>query len=278
MNQGRIALFGSGETSRRGRQVHAELLRAFAAPVTIAILETPAGFQPNVSVVSRKLREFFEHSLQNFEPRVQIVAARHRGGIFDPDAPDIVAPLLHADYIFAGPGSPTYTVRQLRGTLALDILCARHDAGATLTFASAAAIAFGRFCLPVYEIYKAGDDLHWQPGLNLFQRIGLDLTIMPHWNNTEGGSELDTSHCFVGQDRFRYLKRMLPPETTVLGIDEHTACVLDPDAQTGTVHGAGGVTILRGPDQTFIAAGKTFPFSALRARTPAVESTIASSS
>jgi hypothetical protein len=28
------------------------------------------------------------------------------------------------------------------------------------------------------------------------------LSFIPHWNNAEGGIDLDTSRCFVGLDRF----------------------------------------------------------------------------
>ncbi len=264
MPSGPIALFGSGETSRRGRQVHSQLMSRLPVPVKIAILETPAGFQPNVSVVSGKLRAFFETSLKEFQPIISTIPARQRGGIFDPDSPQIIAPLNDADYIFAGPGSPTYTVRQLLGTRTLQTICDRHAAGATLAFASAAAISMGRFALPVYEIYKVGEDLHWQPGLDIFKPLGLDLAILPHWNNNEGGSELDTSHCFMGAERFRFLRRLLPRETVILAIDEHTACVLEPEKGTGFVMGAGKALIMRADLEKQIDDGESFSLDLLR--------------
>jgi hypothetical protein len=67
-----------------------------------------------------------------------------------------------------------------------------------LAFASAASIAVGRYALPVYEIYKVGADLHWVDGLDLFRVFGWELAIVPHWNNREGGDDLDTSRCFMG--------------------------------------------------------------------------------
>ena len=85
-----------------------------------------------------------------------------------------------------GPGSPTYAVRQLADSLAWHRLIARHRVGATLALASAAVIAISALALPVYEIYKAGQDLHWQPGLDLFGAYGLKLVFVPHWNNAEG--------------------------------------------------------------------------------------------
>jgi len=264
MPHGPVALFGSGETSKRGRQVHHALMARLPAPVRVAIVETPAGFQPNVAAISERLRAFFEHSLVGFSPQVRIVAARRRGGVYDPDSPAIVAPLADANYIFSGPGSPSYASRQLAGTLTLEKIRGRWSSGAVLSLASAAAIASGRFALPVYEIYKAGEDLCWVPGLDLFQDIGLDLTVLCHWNNTEGGAELDTSRCFMGVDRFRYLRRMLPPDTAILAIDEHTACVLDPATETACVSGVGGVTVIRGDREDVYPDEAIFPFAQLR--------------
>ncbi|MDI3340572.1 MAG: cysteinyl-tRNA synthetase [Sphaerobacter sp.] len=264
MVHGPIALFGSGETSKHGRQVHAHLFERLPRPVRVAIVETPAGFQPNVGVVSGRLRRFFEQHLSPFAPEIRIVAARRRGGVYDPDAPAIVAPLEWADYIFAGPGSPTYAVRHLAGTRTLALMQHRAREGAILSLASAAAIAAGRYALPVYEIYKAGADLHWAPGLDLFGPLGLDLTVVPHWNNAEGGRDLDTTHCFMGAERFRYLRRLLPAEATILAIDEQTACVLEPAADRGAVLGAGQVRVLRGDREHRFARGETFPLALLR--------------
>jgi len=155
-------------------------------------------------------------------------------------------------------------VRHLQGTRTLEAICRRHAEGATLSFASAAAIAMGRFALPVYEIYKVGDDLHWQPGLNIFKPLGLDLAVLPHWNNNEGGTELDTSHCFMGVERFRYLRRLLPSETVILAIDQHTACVLDPAEGTGFVMGAGKVCVIRTDLEKQLENGETFNLELLR--------------
>lgn len=256
---GMIALFGSGETGRYGRQVHERLLARLPKSPTVAIVETPAGFQPNVDVVSGKIRHFFEHNLQNFGPRVDVIPARARGGAFDVDDAALAARLDAADLIFAGPGSPTYAARMLAGSRTLEAIAARVAAGAMLTLASAAAIAFGRYTLPVYEIFKVGDDLFWAPGLDLFSRFGLDLTVVPHWNNTEGGADLDTSHCYMGEERFGRLLALLPGPTTVLAIDEHTACILDPAERTALVHGAGCAYLLQPDGPVPFASGEQVP-------------------
>jgi cyanophycinase-like exopeptidase len=241
---GPIALFGSGETAPSGRKAFEWLLRKLPLAARIAILETPAGFEPNSERVAGKIAEFLLQRLQNFDPQPELIAARQRGAPLSPDAPAVVAPLAAADLIFLGPGSPTYTVRQLRDSLAWALLQAAHRQGAALGLASAAAIAMSAYALPVYEIYKVGADLHWQPGLNLLAPFGLNLVIVPHWDNRDGGDELDTSRCFMGRARFAALIELLPPDVTLLGIAENTSLVLDLAAGYGEVVGAGEVTVL----------------------------------
>ena len=261
---GLIALFGSGETSSSGRKVHDYLFQRLPTPVKVAILETPAGFQPNSDVVAGKVKQFLEHSLQNFRPEVALIPARKKGTPLSPDNPNVVDPIRSADYVFAGPGSPSYTTQQLEGSLAYRLALERHAEGATLALASAAAIAFGAWTLPVYEIFKVGSDLHWLPGLGLFEPFGLEIAIVTHWNNKEGGKELDTSHCYMGAERFARLVEMLPPTTTVLGVDEHTAVVFDFAAEQCTVLGVGSVTIERSGDSKTYPTGQTFPLGDLR--------------
>jgi cyanophycinase-like exopeptidase len=262
-SHGPVILFGSGETARQGRQVQEEILRNLASPVNVAILVTPAGFQPNAAFVVEKLRAFVERSLQNYKPRIRLVHANRKGGPGDPDDPDVVAPLLDADYILAGPGSPTYTARQLAGTRTWEAIRERWSAGAALAFSSAAAIALGAHALPVYEIYKAGSDLHWQPGLDLFAHVGLELAIVPHWNNAEGGANLDTSCCFMSAGRFATLAELLPTTATVLGIDEHSSAIVDVNRNTLTVRGQGEITILRGGERRLAGHGEELPLALL---------------
>jgi peptidase E len=261
--RGPIALFGSGETGKYGRQVQEQLLLRYPKPVRVTILETPAGFQPNVDVVTGKLRTFYEHNLQNARPQVTISPARAKGSAHDPDDPAVAALLADADVIFAGPGSPTYTVRTLADTRTLAALRARHLAGAAVVLASAAAIAAGTWALPVYEIYKVGDDPAWRPGLDLLGDLGLAVAVVPHWNNKEGGADLDTTRAYIGEARFEAMRGLLPADVAVLGIDEHTAVVVEGD-DTATVMGAGCATVLRGSESIVIGPRESFALSLLR--------------
>lgn len=255
---GLVVLFGSGETSPSGRRIFDWLFQRLPQPPRVSILETPAGFEPNSHRVAGRIAEFLAHRLQNYDPQVDLVPARRRGTPFSPDKPDVVAPLYESDAIFLGPGSPTYAARQLNASLAWHIIRARHYLGTCLIMASAATIASSRYALPVYEIYKVGEDLAWREGLDLFGSYGLSLVIIPHWNNNDGGDELDTSRCYMGMDRFRRLSDMLPPGLTILGIDEHTALAVDPAVGDCHVLGRGSVTLTRGDGQVAFVHESSF--------------------
>lgn len=258
---GKIVLFGSGEIAPSGRRGHAAAMAGFEPPVKVVVLETPAGFELNSARVAGRVADFIRERLGEFRPRVLVLPARKRGTPFSPDDPYLVAPMLEADYIFMGPGSPTYAIRQLQGSVAWRYLLARHRQGASLGLASAAAIAVSAWAIPVYEIYKAGHDPHWVRGLDLFGDFGLQLAIVSHWNNQEGGEEVDTSRCFMGRERFEAMRRFLPPEVVILGIDEHTMAVFDFQEGTIEVLGLGRVTIVRADGTREVEAGGMFPMT-----------------
>jgi hypothetical protein len=260
---GPIVLLGSGETSLAGGRVFETIARRFPQPLRIAILETPAGFELNSSRVAGRVGEFMQERLQNFNPHIDIIPARKLGTHFSPENPQILQPLLQANMIFMGPGSPTFAVRQLKGSLAWDLVRARHLQGAALVFASAAVIAVGACCLPVYEIYKVGQDVSILPGLDLFADLNLHLTVIPHWNNADGGEELDTSRCFIGIERFNQWCKLLPAAHTILGVEEHTGMIIDFATGICSVSGVGLVTILRAGQPEIFPAGAEFSVSKL---------------
>lgn len=258
MTLGRIAFLGSGETSLAGGRIFETLARLIPQPLRIAILETPAGFELNASLVAGRVGDFLKTRLGNYKPVVDLIPARKKGTEFSPDNPAILEPLLQANMIFMGPGSPSYMARQLKGTLAWQIVRARHRQGATLVFASAATISVGRWVLPVYEIYKVGEDVHVKDGLDFFSDLGLHVSFVPHWNNAEGGLDLDTSRCFVGMERFQQWCDMLPPENTTVGLDEHTGIIMDFESGMCEVSGVSSVSILRKCDPEIHPSGSKF--------------------
>jgi hypothetical protein len=128
--------------------------------------------------------------------------------------------------------------------------------------ASAAALAAGRFTVPVYEIYKAGADPHWLAGLDVLSVLGISAAVLPHWDNAEGPGH-DTRFAFIGEKRLQALERQLPDDVFILGIDEHTALLLDIDAGTASVMGRGGVTVRRHGIETVYPNGSEIPITDL---------------
>jgi hypothetical protein len=263
MTIGRIAFLGSGETSLAGGRIFESLARHIPSPLRIAVMETTAGFELNSPQVAGRVVDFLQTRLQNYNPTIDLVPARKKGTEFSPDNPEILKPLFTANLIFMGPGSPSYAVRQLKDTLAWDIIRARHRMGATLVFASAATISIGAWALPVYEVYKVGEDVHTKRGLDLFTDYGMDLSFVPHWNNADGGIDLDTSRCFFGIERFEQWHSLLPVENVVVGLDEHSGVILDFDAECCEVAGVSSVTVLKPDDMKIHPAGAKFPLSEL---------------
>jgi cyanophycinase-like exopeptidase len=263
MALGQIAFLGSGETSLAGGRVFEALARNLDGALRIALMETPAGFELNSSQVVGRVGDFMKTRLQNYKPVVDLIAARKKDSRYSPDDPDIIKPLLYANMIFMGPGSPTYAIRHLKDTLAWDVIRARHRLGATLVFASAATVSIGAHALPVYEIYKVGQDVHVVDGLNLFSDFGLHISFIPHWNNTDGGADLDTSRCFIGMDRFAEWCNLLPPENETIGLDEHTGIIIDFNVATCEVSGVSSVSLVRECDPEIYSSGSKFALNEL---------------
>lgn len=258
MSLGQIAFLGSGETSLAGGRIFETLARNIKEPLRIALMETPAGFELNSAQVVGRVGDFMKTRLQNYKPVVDVIPARKKNSAYSPDDPEIVKPLLYANMIFMGPGSPTYAIRNLQGTLTWDVIRARHRLGATLIFASAATISVGAHALPVYEIYKVGQDVHAVDGLNLFSDFGLHVSFIPHWNNADGGVDLDTSRCFIGMDRFAEWCDLLPSDNETIGLDEHTGLIVDFEAGQCEVSGVSSVSLVRKCDPEMYASGSKF--------------------
>ena len=262
---GPIILMGSGETAPAAQKIFHRVFTTVTDggdDVRMAILETPAGFEPNSGYVAEQVARFVEKRLQNFAPAVSVIPARRRDANgFSTDDPDLAAQLHDANVIFMGPGSPTYAVRQLRQSRIWETVRACQRQGAAVVFSSAATLAASRWTLPIYEIYKAGSDLYWQEGLDFFGAYGLALILVSHWNNSDGGSVLDTSRCYLGEPRFQALLELAPggqERYTIVGVDENTALTIDPHQALCTVIGTGAVTILRGDTINVYAAGERF--------------------
>lgn len=255
-----LVIMGSGETAPTMVPTHRMISRLLPKTAKATLLDTPYGFQENAPELASKAIEYFKTSINmhlDVAGLTQIVGA---------DALDVergLQQVADAHYVFAGPGSPTYALRQWAGSPLAGLLVKKLRDGGVVTFASAAALTLGRFTLPVYEIYKVGEEPRWLDGLNILAEIGVNAVVIPHYNNAEGGHH-DTRFCYMGERRLAMLERDLPSDVYVLGVDEHTGVVIDIDAQTATVVGKSVLTLRYRGASTEIASGEVLPLARLR--------------
>jgi hypothetical protein len=257
-----LAIMGSGETAPTMAKVHRALFeRLGPGPVPAAILDTPYGFQENADDLSLRTVRFFAESVGR---EVNVASYRSR----DVDAltaATALARVREARYLMAGPGSPSYALRQWADGPIPVALADLLRNGGILTMASAAALTLGAVTIPVYEIYKVGASPSWLPGLDLLAAAtGLRAAVVPHYDNAEGGNH-DTRFCYMGERRLRDLEGQLPPGTFILGVDSHTALVLDLDRRTAAVAGLGGVTVRLDGRSSVIPSGSEVSIDALAA-------------
>ena len=156
-----LAIMGSGETAPTMAKVHRALFeRLGPAPVPAAIIDTPYGFQENADDLSERTIRFFGESVGR-----EVVVASYRSRDVDAvSEATAVARIREARYLMAGPGSPSYALRQWADGPIPDALAHGLRDGGILTMASAAALTLGTLAIPVYEIYKVGEDPHWLRG------------------------------------------------------------------------------------------------------------------
>src|SRR5580704_1448071 len=257
-----LCIMGSGETTPTMVSVHADLLsRLGPRPVPAVLLDTPFGFQENAADISERTVAYFRDRVRF---PISVASFRNREQATPLEYETMLARVAEARYVFAGPGSPSYALRQWSGTAVPDMLAAKLREGGCVTLASAAAVGLGVCSLPVYEVYKVGEEPRWLDGLDLLSVTGLRAAVVPHYNNAEGGTH-DTRYCYMGERRLRMLEELLPEGVDILGVDEHTAAIFDIDAGTVSIRGRGGLTWRRqGVSQRF-ENGTTMPVSALGA-------------
>lgn len=255
-----LTIMGSGETAPTMVPTHRMLTSRIGASVRAALLDTPYGFQENAPELAAKAVEYFKTSVN---VTLDVAGLTQ---VLDGDALAVERGLntvKDANYVFAGPGSPTYALRQWAGSSLPDLLIGKLRQGGVVTFASAAALTLGRKTLPIYEIYKAGEPPRWLDGLDILSAIGIPAAVIPHYNNAEGGHH-DTRFCYMGERRLSMLEQELADDTYVLGIDEHTGVVIDLDSDSATVVGKGVLTLRLRSGSTEIPTGESFPLDRLR--------------
>ncbi len=206
-----LAIMGSGETSPTMVTIHKALVAKLGTGDHSAILlDTPYAFQENASEISARARSYFARSVGL---KVQVASDA---------APARLAAIRSADWVFCGPGSPSYALSRWRGGPVADALRDRIAAGTGITVIASAA--------------------------------GLKVAVIPHYDNAEGGTH-DTRFCYLGERRLTVLERDLPEDAAVLGVDEHTALIFDLATQEAEVVGRGGATVRKAGVSTVLPSG-----------------------
>jgi cyanophycinase-like exopeptidase len=254
-----LVVMGSGETAPTMVKPHRAIFERVDGPAVL--LDTPYGFQSNADDISGKAVGYFASSVGR---EISVVSWR------TPPSDAVVreravASVRDAGWAFAGPGSPTYTLRQWRETPIPSALGDKLTRGGVVVFASAAALTLGTHTIPVYEIYKAGVEPHWEPGLNLVEAVlGFPAVVIPHYDNAEGGHH-DTRYCYLGEARLSTMEATLPDGALIIGVDEHTAVLFDADERTASVVGNGTLTLRRAGRSVVHKAGAVLSFDEVAA-------------
>jgi len=229
-----ITLFGSGETSPHMAKLYRGLINDFDSKVNNNfLLDTPFGFQENHTILSNKIIKYFSEKINLKIDSINFPNDNSYNKKIDEN-------ILNSDFIFSGPGSPTYALKIWK-KYGIDSLLAskiNNDNGGIIAFSSAAALTFGSHAIPVYEIYKVGEKPKLIPGLNLLNFLHKETIVVPHFNNKEGGDH-DTSHCFIGKKRFDSLIKNR--DILVIGIEEHTSITINLNNSSLKVDGKGKV-------------------------------------
>jgi cyanophycinase-like exopeptidase len=257
-----LTILGSGETSPTMVTPHQRLFARLGPDTDAVLLDSPYGFQENADELTEKAQQYFRESVGREVGVVSFRSAPPTDGVAHATE---MARLRAADWVFAGPGSPSYALRTWAGSAVPAALHARLAEGGAVTFASAAALTLGAFTIPVYEIYKVGEAPYWLPGLDVLGRAtGLRAAVVPHWNNAEGGTH-DTRFCWQGERRLVVLEDLLPEDTFILGVDEHTGLVIDLDSGACEVIGRGTAVVRVHGREWVLPAGETVTLAQISA-------------
>jgi hypothetical protein len=257
-----LTIMGSGETAPTMVKVHRSVIERLGPGAGPGLLlDTPFGFQTNAAEIAARAVTYFRDSVG---APLEVAGLRGAADLQGPAGDAIVAKLAAAPLVFAGPGSPTYALAQWAPLHFEEDLLSVLDKGGALSISSAASLTLGAYTAPIYEVYKVGDPAPtWRPGLDLLNAFGLRCVVIPHFDNNEGGN-YDTRFCYLGEVRLVALEEQLPEDVATLGVDEHTAAIIDVASDTITVKGRSNAYWRLHGDLKVLANGTTTDLSELR--------------
>ena len=136
------------------------------------------------------------------------------------DDPSISEALALSGLIYLLGGFPRHLAHSLRESRSWQAILSAYQTGAVIAGSSAGAMV-------LCEYYYDPDSCRVMEGLNLIR----GPCVLPH-------------HDTFGQNWAPRLSQLLPA-SVLLGIDEETGLICDMPAETGCLHGKGGITVYR---------------------------------
>src|ERR1700736_3616133 len=104
-----VVIMGSGETSPTMVKTHREVFARLGEAALAVLLDTPFGFQENADDISARALDYFRRSVGR---TVEVASFRRAQGLDPVLRETALARISQAQWVFAGPGSPTYTMGQ----------------------------------------------------------------------------------------------------------------------------------------------------------------------
>jgi hypothetical protein len=92
----------------------------------------------------------------------------------------------------------------------------------------------------------------------------LNAAVIPHYDNREGGRH-DTRFCYMGETKLLELETLLPADVGVLGVDEHTAVVIEIETGFAEVRGNGTMTLRHRDNERVVGTGEHVSVEDMRA-------------
>jgi cyanophycinase len=219
-NPGVLALVGSGEYSPQMQEFETELLHsAFLRGKKNIFVQIPTASSHEGEDKRSYWRRRGEEQAERIGCEVLYLPIHEGEDAFNPDYVDAIR---DAGLIYFSGGDPHRIADVFKGSPLWDEICNQWMSGTSLAGCSAGAMAFGG---TIMGIRKSSHS----EGLNLLP----DIEVIPHYDKMLGWLP----------DRVAAFIARAGADTTLIGIDENTALVMDDGWR---VRGAGKAHLLRG--------------------------------
>lgn len=223
--RGTIALLGGGEWRPSCRDLDAELLER-SGGTEVVVLPTAAAYEHADRVVERATAYFAD-----LGATVRALPVLRRA---DADDKRVVEGIDDAGFVYIADGSPLHLRSALKESRLFEAFLQAYRKGAVVAASGAGATVV---CDPMVDPRGGA----YTVGLGMVE----GLAVFPYHG--------------TAADHLRERSiDLLPATATLVGIDEETALIRDPDAGW-RVAGAGVVTLYHGRDTTAVGAGAPVP-------------------